>query len=224
MAIESRNPATGELVKTFEALDWPAVDARLQRASDAFRSWRERPVAERAALLARVADRLEADAPRLAQVMTVEMGKLITPAQDEVLKCARGCRYYAEHGAALIEEEEVPTEAARSYIRYEPMGTVFAIMPWNFPFWQVFRFAAPALLAGNVVLLKHAPSVPQCALAIEAVFLEGGLPPGVFQTLLIELDHVPAILDDPRVHAVTLTGSDRAVSYTHLTLPTILRV
>ena len=123
---------------------------------------------------------------------------------------ARGCRYYAEHGAAFLADEDVPTEAKRSYVRYEPMGAVFAIMPWNFPFWQVFRFAAPALLAGNVALLKHAPSVPQCALAVEALLLEAGLPPGVFQTLLIELDHVPAILDDPRVHAVTLTGSDRA--------------
>ena len=210
MAIESRNPATGELVKTFAALDWPAVDERVQRAADAFQTWRDTPVAERARVLARAADRLEADVPRLARLMTIEMGKLVKPAQDEILKCARGCRYYAEHGAAFLREEDVATEAKRSYIRYEPMGAVFAIMPWNFPFWQVFRFAAPALLAGNVALLKHAPSVPQCALAIEALLLDAGLPPGVFQTLLIELDHVPAILDDPRVHAVTLTGSDRA--------------
>jgi succinate-semialdehyde dehydrogenase/glutarate-semialdehyde dehydrogenase len=210
MAIESRNPATGEVVASFPALDWPAIDARLQRAADAFPSWRRTPAAERARVLARAADRLEADAPRLGRLMTVEMGKLVKPAQDEILKCARGCRYYAEHGAAFLDEEEVPTEAARSYVRYEPMGTVFAIMPWNFPFWQVFRFAAPALLAGNVAVLKHAPNVPQCALAIEEVFTAAGLSPGVFQSLLIELDHVPAILDDPRVHAVTLTGSDRA--------------
>ena len=210
MALESRNPATGELVASFAALDWPAIDERLQRAAEAFRSWRQTPVADRAQALRRAAEQLEADAPRLARLMTVEMGKLVKPAQDEILKCARGCRYYAEHGAAFLVEEDVPTEAARSYVRYEPMGAVFAIMPWNFPFWQVFRFAAPALLAGNVGLLKHAPNVPQCALAIEEVFRSAGVPEGVFQTLLIELDHVPAILDDPRIQAVTLTGSDRA--------------
>jgi succinate-semialdehyde dehydrogenase/glutarate-semialdehyde dehydrogenase len=210
MAIESRNPASGELVATFPALDWPAVDQRLQEAADALRSWRTTPLADRAAVLARAADRLEAETPRLGRLMTIEMGKLVKPAQDEILKCARGCRYYANHGAAFLADEDVPTEAKRSYIRYEPLGAVFAIMPWNFPFWQVFRFAAPALLAGNVALLKHAPNVPQCALAIEELFAAAGLPPGVFQTLLIELDHVPAILDDPRVHAVTLTGSDRA--------------
>jgi succinate-semialdehyde dehydrogenase/glutarate-semialdehyde dehydrogenase len=210
MAIESRNPASGELVATFPALDWPAVDQRLQEAADALRAWRTTPLADRAAVLARAADRLEAETPRLGRLMTIEMGKLVKPAQDEILKCARGCRYYANHGAAFLADEDVPTEAKRSYIRYEPLGAVFAIMPWNFPFWQVFRFAAPALLAGNVALLKHAPNVPQCALAIEELFAAAGLPPGVFQTLLIELDHVPAILDDPRVHAVTLTGSDRA--------------
>jgi len=210
MAIESRNPATGEVVASFAALDWPSIDERLQRAADVFPSWRATPVADRARVLERAAARLEADVARLARLMTVEMGKLVKPAQDEILKCARGCRYYAEHGAAFLVEHDVPTEAARSYVRYEPMGTVFAIMPWNFPFWQVFRFAAPALLAGNVAVLKHAPNVPQCALAIEEVFRGAGVPEGVFQSLLIELDHVPAILGDPRIHAVTLTGSDRA--------------
>jgi succinate-semialdehyde dehydrogenase/glutarate-semialdehyde dehydrogenase len=210
MAIESRNPATGELVASFAALDWPAIDQRLQRAADAFPSWRATPVADRASVLRRAAERLEADVTRLARLMTVEMGKLVKPAQDEILKCARGCRYYSEHGAAFLVDDEVATEASRSFVRYEPMGAVFAIMPWNFPFWQVFRFAAPALLAGNVGVLKHAPNVPQCALAIEALLREAGLPEGVFQSLLIELDHVPAILDDPRVHAATLTGSDRA--------------
>ena len=210
MPIESRNPATGELVASFAALDWPAIDGRLKRAAEVFPSWRATPVADRARVLERAAARLEADVARLARLMTVEMGKLVKPAQDEILKCARGCRYYAEHGAAFLVEHDVPTEAARSYVRYEPMGTVFAIMPWNFPFWQVFRFAAPALLAGNVAVLKHAPNVPQCALAIEEVFRGAGVPEGVFQSLLIELDHVPAILGDPRIHAVTLTGSDRA--------------
>jgi succinate-semialdehyde dehydrogenase/glutarate-semialdehyde dehydrogenase len=210
MTIESRNPATGALVASFAPLDRRALDARLALAAGAFASWKRTTFAERARVLVAVAERLESDAPRLARLMTLEMGKLVKAGNDEVLKCARGCRYYAEHAAALLAEEDVPTEASRSYIRYEPMGAVFAIMPWNFPFWQVFRFAAPALMAGNVALLKHAPNVPQCAIAIETLFAEAGLPAGVFQALLIDIDQVPAVLEDPRVHAVTLTGSDRA--------------
>jgi succinate-semialdehyde dehydrogenase/glutarate-semialdehyde dehydrogenase len=210
MTIESRNPTTGALERSFPALGAAEVEARLARAADAFAAWKQTTLAERAGVLSAAAERLEADAPRLARIMTLEMGKLLRAAQDEVLKCARGCRYYAEHGAAFLADEPVRTEAAASFIRYEPMGAVFAIMPWNFPYWQVFRFAAPALLAGNVALLKHAPSVPQCALAIETLLHDAGLPPGVFQTLLIELDQVPRILEDPRVRAVTLTGSDRA--------------
>jgi succinate-semialdehyde dehydrogenase / glutarate-semialdehyde dehydrogenase len=210
MAIESRNPANGELIASFDPLDSKAIEQRLARADAAFRSWRRTPFEERTRLLNTVADLLEADAPRLASLMTLEMGKLVRPAHDEVLKSARGCRYYAEHGPALLADEDIKTEATRSYIRYEPVGPVFAIMPWNFPFWQVFRFAAPGLMAGNVVLLKHAPNVPQCALAIEALFRSAGAPEGVFQTLLVEVDQVPAILDDVRVKAVTLTGSDRA--------------
>jgi succinate-semialdehyde dehydrogenase / glutarate-semialdehyde dehydrogenase len=142
--------------------------------------------------------------------MTLEMGKLLREARAEILKCARGCRFYAQHAASFLQDEEVPTEATRSYVRYEPLGAVFAIMPWNFPFWQVFRFAAPATMAGNVALLKHAPNVPQCALAIEELFRKAGYPEGVFQTLLIDVAQVPPIFDDPRVKAVTLTGSDRA--------------
>ena len=142
--------------------------------------------------------------------MTTEMGKPIRGAQDEVLKCARGCRFYAQNAERFLGEEEIRTEARRSYIRYEPLGPVLAIMPWNFPFWQVFRFAAPALMGGNVVLLKHAPNVPQCALAIETIFSRAGFPEGVFQNLPIETDQVPAILEDRRVRAVTLTGSERA--------------
>jgi succinate-semialdehyde dehydrogenase/glutarate-semialdehyde dehydrogenase len=210
MAIESRNPATGELLASFEPLAAAAVEQRLQRAADTFRSWKRTSFAERARLLTRAAELLEADADRLARLMTLEMGKLLRAANDEILKCARGCRFYADHAASFLADEDVPTEARRSYIRYEPMGAVFAIMPWNFPFWQVFRFAAPALMAGNVALLKHAPNVPQCALAIEKLLLDAGAPEGVFQTLLIEIDRVPAILEDRRVHAVTLTGSDRA--------------
>jgi len=210
MAIESRNPLTGELVASFAPLDPSEVAARLERASQVFPSWKHTSFADRARILTRAAELLESDSARLARLMTLEMGKLLKAASDEVLKCARGCRYYADHGAAFLAQEDVPTEAARSFVRYEPMGAVFAIMPWNFPFWQVFRFAAPALMAGNVALLKHAPNVPQCALAIEALLREAGLPEGTFQSLLVEIDQVPAILEDPRVHAVTLTGSDRA--------------
>jgi succinate-semialdehyde dehydrogenase / glutarate-semialdehyde dehydrogenase len=210
MAIESRNPATGEQIASFEPLDAAAVEHKLASAVTAYRAWRKTPIAERTRLLRAAADILEAEADAFGRLMTLEMGKLAKPAREEVLKAARGCRYYAEHAAAFLAEEDIPTEATRSYIRYEPMGPVFAIMPWNFPFWQVFRFAAPALMAGNVALLKHAPNVPQCALAIEDVFKRAGFPAGVFQTLLIEVEQVPAILDDPRVRAVTLTGSDRA--------------
>ena len=210
MAIESRNPATGEQLASFDPLDASAVEQRIAAAVMAFRAWKQTPLAERARLLRAAADVLEADADAFGHLMTLEMGKLPKPAREEVLKAARGCRYYADHGAAFLAEEDIPTEATRSYIRYEPVGTIFAIMPWNFPFWQVFRFAAPALMAGNVALLKHAPNVPQCALAIEAVFTRAGFPPGVFQALLIEVEQVPAILEDSRVKAVTLTGSDRA--------------
>jgi succinate-semialdehyde dehydrogenase / glutarate-semialdehyde dehydrogenase len=210
MAIESRNPATGEVLASFPPLDAAGLEARLARAVTAYRAWKKTTIVERARLLRVAADILEAEADAFGRLMTLEMGKLAKPAREEVLKAARGCRFYADHAAAFLAEEDIPTEATRSYIRYEPMGPVFAIMPWNFPFWQVFRFAAPALMAGNVALLKHAPNVPQCALAIEQVFTRAGFPEGVFQTLLIEVDQVPPILDDPRVQAVTLTGSDRA--------------
>ena len=210
MAIQSVNPATGELLATFEALGPSAIGDRLARAWAAFTSWKTTSFSERAQLLTHVAGILEDQAQQLSPLMTAEMGKPIRSATDEVLKSARGCRYYAQDAERFLAEEDIRTEARRSYIRYEPLGPVLAIMPWNFPFWQVFRFAAPALMGGNVVLLKHAPNVPQCALAIEAIFSDAGFPEGVFQNLLIETDQVPAILEDSRIRAVTLTGSDRA--------------
>ncbi len=210
MALESRNPATGELLGSYETLDAAGVEARLVRAASVFGSWKQTPLEQRARLLTRLAERLERDPDGLGRLMTLEVGKHTRAAHDEVLKCARGCRYYATHGAEFLADEEVTTEAVRSYIRYEPAGAILAIMPWNFPFWQVFRFAAPALMAGNVVLLKHAPNVPQCALTIEALFKDAGFPEGTFQSLLIDVDQVPAVLDDERIAAVTLTGSDRA--------------
>jgi succinate-semialdehyde dehydrogenase/glutarate-semialdehyde dehydrogenase len=210
MALKSINPATGETLATFDTLSPAAVEDKLQRGVAAFASWRQTAYADRARLLVRAADILENESEQLGRLMTLEMGKPIRPGIDEALKCARGCRYYAEHGATFLAEEHVATEARDSYIRYEPLGVVLAIMPWNFPFWQVFRFVAPALMAGNVGLLKHASNVPQCALAIEDIIRRAGFPEGAFQTLLIRSSDVAALLDDARVSAVTLTGSEGA--------------
>ena len=210
MALKSINPATGETLATFDTLAPPAVEEKLQRAVAAFASWRQTAYADRARLLNQAAEILDKESAQLGRLMTLEMGKPLRPGIDEALKCARGCRYYAEHGAAFLAEEHVATEARDSYIRYEPLGVVLAIMPWNFPFWQVFRFVAPALMAGNVGLLKHASNVPQCALAIEDILRRADFPEGVFQTLLIRSSEVPMLLDDARVSAVTLTGSEGA--------------
>jgi succinate-semialdehyde dehydrogenase/glutarate-semialdehyde dehydrogenase len=210
MAIQSVNPATGALLATFEPFDLNGIENRLSRAVAAFTHWKTTAFAERARILLRAADLLEAEADAIARTMTAEMGKPLRDARGEALKSARGCRYYAENAERFLRDDEVATEASRSYIRYEPLGPVLAIMPWNFPFWQVFRFAAPALMAGNVALLKHAPNVPQCALAIESVFTRAGFPEGVFQNLFLETEQVAAVIEDPRIRAVTLTGSERA--------------
>jgi succinate-semialdehyde dehydrogenase/glutarate-semialdehyde dehydrogenase len=210
MTIASVNPATGETVATFEALDDAGIEAKLQRSIEAFSVNRRRSFAERAKRLQRVAEILDRRAPELARVITVEMGKPIKAAVAEVQKCALVCRYYADNAEAFLADEPVQTNAQQSFIRYEPIGPVLAVMPWNFPYWQVFRFAAPALMAGNTGLLKHASNVPQCALAIEEIFREGGFDAGEFQTLLIGSDAVAKILDDDRVKATTLTGSEPA--------------
>lgn len=209
-AIASINPATGEVLRTFEPLPDSAVEDKLQRASEGFRSYRQMPPAERAVRMAKVAEILEAEQEALARLMTLEMGKPIRAAREEVAKCAWACRYYAEHAPRLLEDQVVETNAGRSYIRYQPLGPILAIMPWNFPLWQVFRFAVPGLMAGNVCLLKHAPSVPQCALEVERIFRQAGFPEGVMQTLLVEVEQVDAILDDSRIAGATLTGSERA--------------
>jgi len=212
MPIASVNPTTGETLKEFAALDSREIEEKLTKAGHAFEKHRRLSFAQRAERLIAAAELLEQEQERLARIMTLEMGKLLRAAGDEITKCVRGCRFYAEKAEQFLTEQDVRTEATRSYIRYEPIGIVLAIMPWNFPFWQVFRFAAPALMAGNVALLKHAANVPQCALAIEDIFRRAGFEEGVFQTLLIEAEQTKILIDDPRVKAVTLTGSERAGS------------
>jgi succinate-semialdehyde dehydrogenase/glutarate-semialdehyde dehydrogenase len=212
MAIASVNPTTGKAVKEFAAIDSPELEVKLAKADRAFRSHRNSSFAQRAGWLSNAADLLEKEKSSLARTMTLEMGKLLRAGEDEIGKCVRGCRFYAAKAEDFLAEQKVETESAVNFVRYEPIGAVLAIMPWNFPFWQVFRFAAPALMAGNVALLKHAANVPQCALAIEQIFSEAGFEEGVFQTLMIETSQVRAVIEDRRVKAVTLTGSERAGS------------
>ena len=210
MAIASINPATGERLRAFEPLAAPALDALVARAAATFPRWRRTPVAERAAVLRRAGEILERDRARFARLMTLEMGKTLRAAEEEAAKCALGCRYYADHAERLMAPTPVEGAGADEYVAYEPLGVVLAVMPWNFPFWQVVRFAAPALVAGNVGLLKHASNVPQCALALEQIFRDAGAPEGSFTTLLVGADAVAGLLADPRVAAATLTGSEPA--------------
>jgi succinate-semialdehyde dehydrogenase/glutarate-semialdehyde dehydrogenase len=210
MAIASINPATGETLKTFDALSEAEIEEHLARAVTAFESYRASSFSDRRRWLASAADALERRASELARVITLEMGKPITASIAEVQKCTLACRYYVEHGESALSDESVRTKATRSFVRYQPLGVILAIMPWNFPFWQVFRFVAPALMAGNVGLLKHASNVPQCAILIEEIVREAGFPADVFQTLLIGSGQVGPILEDSRVAAATLTGSEAA--------------
>src|ERR1700737_2295808 len=210
MAIATINPATGEVLKTFDSLSDAQIEVKLQKAADTFLSYRKVPFAERTRMMLKAAAILDGEKEMFARIMTTEMGKTFRSAVDEAAKCASVCRYYAENAERFMADEVVETTASRSYIRYQPLGAVLAIMPWNFPFWQVLRFAAPALMAGNVGLLKHASIVPQCALMIEELFRRAGFPDGAFQTLLIGSQKVERILDDSRVMAATLTGSEGA--------------
>ncbi|HZX94758.1 MAG TPA: NAD-dependent succinate-semialdehyde dehydrogenase [Myxococcales bacterium] len=210
MTIATVNPFTGETVKTFPPDSDLVIEQKLQKAATAARQWRRTSFADRAQRMTRAASLLEQRKDALGRLMTLEMGKLRKAAIAELEKCANGCRYYAENAERHLAPESVQTDAKRSEKRFQPLGPVLAVMPWNFPFWQVFRFAAPALMAGNVGLLKHASNVPQCALAIEEIFRDAGFPEGVFQTLLVGSDKVKKILEDPRVAAATLTGSDGA--------------
>ncbi|MUG95491.1 aldehyde dehydrogenase family protein [Scytonema sp. UIC 10036] len=210
MAIATINPATGELLKTFEPLNDTEIATKLDLGQQAFEQYRKTGFPERASWLQKAADILEQEKAEYAKLMTLEMGKPFKAAIAEAEKCAVVCRYYAEHAAQFLSDVSVKTDASHSFVRYQPLGIILAVMPWNFPFWQVFRFAAPALMAGNVGLLKHASNVPQCALAIEEIIRRAGFPEGVFQTLLIGASKVASLMADERIKAATLTGSEPA--------------
>ncbi len=210
--IESINPATEETLAVFEPHSEEAVEARLNRSAAAFREWRRTSFSERSRLLLGVAEILRGRALEWARIMTEEMGKPIRESQAEVEKCAWNCEFYAERAESFLADQPCPSNAGESYLQYVPLGTVLAIMPWNFPFWQVMRFAAPALMGGNTVLLKHASNVPRCSLALEEIFLQAGSLPGLFQSLLIPASQATELIADPRIVAVTLTGSEGAGS------------
>src|SRR5687767_15972461 len=207
MSITSINPATGETFREFSALSAQQIEQKLQIAADAFRSYRRTSFADRSRMMLRAAEILDSEKQEFGRTMTAEMGKPLTAAIGEAEKCAWVCRYYAENAERHLADQVVETTAKKSYVHFQPIGPVLAVMPWNFPFWQVFRFAAPALRAGNVALLKHASNVSGCALAIQEIFRDAGFPGPVFRTLLVGSGRVGPIIDSPAVKAVTLTGS-----------------
>jgi succinate-semialdehyde dehydrogenase / glutarate-semialdehyde dehydrogenase len=210
MPIATINPFNGETIEVFQTLTAQQLEGKLAAAAAAFSIYRRSSFPERATCMLRVAEILEREKEQLARLITIEMGKPLVSAVHEIEKCALVCHYYAEHAQRYLADEIIHTNAAKSFVRYLPLGPVLAIMPWNYPFWQVIRFLAPALMAGNVGLLKHASNVPQCAMAIERIFLEAGFAEGVFQTLLIGAGEVDALLGDPRIAAATITGSEDA--------------
>ena len=209
MAIQSINPATGKLIRTFDSLTEEGIAEKINLAHEAARTYPSVPLEHRALCMRKLASILEDETADLARTITIEMGKPLHAAEQEVLKCATACRYYADNAARILTPEPIQTEN-HSYVRWDPLGVILAVMPWNFPFWLVFRFLAPALMAGNVGLLKHASNVPQCALDIESLVRRAGFPRGTFQALLIESKQVERVLADPRIAAVTLTGSEPA--------------
>ena len=212
MPIQTLNPATEEVIKTFEELTDNQIEEKLIKAQKAFENWRQTSFEQRAEKLKKVAEILRVDAKAIGEIMTLEMGKPIKQAMAESEKCAWVCDYYADHAEKFLAPEKISTDASESYVQFDPLGIVLAVMPWNFPFWQVLRFAAPTLMAGNVGVLKHASNVPQCAEKIEEIFTQAGFPPGVFQNFLISSGKVESLIRDPRVKAVTLTGSEYAGS------------
>ena len=212
MSIQSINPLTGEVIKAYEEYSEQQVEAILAKANDTYQAWRKTSFEERSRLMYKAAEVMRVDKDRYGQLMTDEMGKTKKEAVAEVEKCALACEYYAKHAEKFLADEPLAVEEGEAYIAYDPIGTILAIMPWNFPYWQVIRFAAPNLMAGNVGILKHASNVPQCALALEEIFQRAGFPEGAFQTLLIGSKKVDALLEDHRVKAATLTGSEEAGS------------
>ncbi|MBL4851911.1 MAG: NAD-dependent succinate-semialdehyde dehydrogenase [Gammaproteobacteria bacterium] len=210
MTYTSTNPVSGKVSQRFDLWDKDQLENALSCADSASKAWKTTSFDERTLLFNKLATQLRDDKERLAHIITEEMGKLIGESRAEVEKCAVVCDYYAEHGAAFLADEIIDSDASRSFVAYQPLGVVLAVMPWNFPLWQVMRFAVPTLMAGNVGLLKHASNVPQCALALEQLFDDAGFPVNVFQTLLISAPQVAEVIADERVHAVTLTGSTHA--------------
>lgn len=210
MPYTSLNPTTNQAIQTYASLDNSQLEQALQETHHAQQAWAQTPFARRAEVLRNAAIQLRAQSDRYATLITQEMGKPLREARAEIEKCAGVCDYYAQHAEKFLHAEVVESDAGKSYVAHYPLGVVLAIMPWNFPFWQAFRAAAPALMAGNALLLKHAPNVPQCALAIEAIFRDCGLPEGVFANLMIEVEQVADVIASPHVHAVTLTGSEAA--------------
>jgi succinate-semialdehyde dehydrogenase/glutarate-semialdehyde dehydrogenase len=210
MPFIATNPATEQIFAEYPVLDDVAIEYVLDRAHGAFLKWRGASVAERAVCMTRAAELLESEIPVIAALMTSEMGKTFASAKGEAMKCAATMRYFAEHGESMLLPENLLTKGSRSGVRYEPIGAIFAVMPWNFPLWQVVRMAVPTIIAGNVVIFKHAPNVPGCALYLENLFVLAGFTPGIVTTVFVEVDKVPAIIADPRIVAVTLTGSERA--------------
>ncbi|MGH8064553.1 MAG: NAD-dependent succinate-semialdehyde dehydrogenase [Candidatus Entotheonellia bacterium] len=221
--IHSVNPATEEVIGTFEPTRPEQIEQALSDAERTYRRWRQTSFAERAALMQQAAAYLRAHQARLASLITAEMGKPIVEAEAEVEKCAWNCAFYAEHAEGFLHDEPQPSGASESYVSFTPLGTILAVMPWNFPFWQVFRFAAPALMAGNTAILKHASNVPQCALALTEVFAASGFPKGAFQSLLVPGAAVAPLIEDARVAAVTLTGSDEAGSQVAATAGRVIK-
>lgn len=223
MAIQSINPTTGKLVKSFEALSKEKIDDLISKTHKAYLNWKNVSFEEKKKLMNNAANLLRVNKNQLANVITTEMGKPIKQAIAEVEKCAWVCEYYANNAETILSNEIVKTDASESYVEFDPLGVVLAVMPWNFPFWQVFRFAAPALMVGNVGLLKHASNVPQCSIEIEKVFLEAGFPENVFTNLLIESSQVKYVLENEKVKAATLTGSEYAGSVVAQTCGKLLK-
>ena len=210
MTFTAINPANEVVIAEYETHDDAFIDAALATSHAAFQQWKRTPISERATLMVRAAELLESEIPAAAQLMTSEMGKTFAAAKGEASKCALTMRYYAEHAESMLATEMIPTKASRSGVRYEPLGPLLAIMPWNFPLWQIIRVAVPNIMAGNPIVLKHSSNVPGCAEYVESLFTRAGFPQGIFTNLFVESSRIEPIIADDRIAAVTVTGSERA--------------